>query len=462
MNNATPMPTQNLQQATPAGSPVCVTTTGQAGIQLNLSNLSCPQNCIAEMNRRYAVVQFGGKAFVIDEGSAEFTLISSSDFKQFYVNVQVPVGNNAWRPLGEYWLKHARRRQYLDGVVFAPEQSIMSSQYNLWQGYAVTADPRADCSKFLSHLKEVICSGVDEHYEYCLNWLAMMIQRPWQLPETAIVLLSGQGTGKGMIVEYVGRLLQRHYKHITNKDHIVGTFTGHLQDAVLVFADELCWEGSKSDAGALKGLITEGERMMERKYAEATKVKNCVHLVVASNEAWAVPAETSDRRFFVLDVSNHRQGDRMYFSALAQEMEGSGPSGLLAHLQTRNINTFDSREFPKTTARLQQQLRSLDEADQWIHEFLINGSVSPEAQWASRIVKLTALEAFRTWRTRNGVRNAVVSHAIIAPALKKYGVTTGKTTAKGGKQRQNCYVFPTLKDMRAAFENNLGHAIGWQ
>ena len=57
------------------------------------------------------------------------------------------------------------------------------------------------------------------------------------------------------------------------------------------------WTGNKSDAGILKALITEPTRFMEKKFADAIQVKNCTHLIFASNEIWAIPAESTDRRY---------------------------------------------------------------------------------------------------------------------------------------------------------------------
>jgi hypothetical protein len=59
-----------------------------------------------------------------------------------------------------------------------------------------------------------------------------MVQHPGRLPEVAMELLSGQGTGKGLFMQYLGSLFGRHYKHITDKNHLLGIFSRHLHDAV--------------------------------------------------------------------------------------------------------------------------------------------------------------------------------------------------------------------------------------
>jgi hypothetical protein len=43
-----------------------------------------------------------------------------------------------------------------------------------------------------------------------------MIQRPWELPGTAVVLRGLQGTGKNTFADILGRLVARHYGVVTS------------------------------------------------------------------------------------------------------------------------------------------------------------------------------------------------------------------------------------------------------
>jgi hypothetical protein len=44
-----------------------------------------------------------------------------------------------------------------------------------------------------NHIREVICSGNDEHFEYLLNWAALMFQRPERQGEVAVVVRGTKG-----------------------------------------------------------------------------------------------------------------------------------------------------------------------------------------------------------------------------------------------------------------------------
>jgi hypothetical protein len=87
------------------------------------------------------------------------------------------------------------------------------------------------------------------------------------------------------------------------------------------------WPGDKSAEGTLKRLITEPRLFIERKGIDGFEVENCIHLVMASNDEWVVPASIDERRFVVSRVSDHRRGDAAYFAELVKELRRRRPGG---------------------------------------------------------------------------------------------------------------------------------------
>lgn len=426
---------------------------------LDKAKLQEPDQCIAELNRRYAVVKHGGRTLILDEGGHTLDFLNFRCFENLYANVHVPAGKHSVR-VAKYWIEHPDRRQYLDGIAFCPEGNISADTYNLWRGFAVEADPTANCELFIAHLKEVICGGDANCYEYFFNWLALMIQRPWVLPGVAIVLRSDQGTGKGLLMQYLGKMLGSHYKAVTGMKHLVGQFSGHLEDAVLVFADEVAWDGSKADAGTLKGMITEPTRMLERKYADALPVRNCVHVVIASNEQLVVPAEMSDRRYCMVDVSNDRIGAAEYFEKLVQEMEGKGPAALLSLLQSHDILQYNPAKFPVTQAKIDQQLEFLDPVETWLLEIVetgeaISGSANDCGSWPDRIPKRELYNEFITWFNRRHLKVQVPTQARFTKTLKVHGFEDVKAKVFNSGKRTNGYALPSPEVIKHSVKKRL-------
>jgi len=144
------------------------------------------------------------------------------------------------------------------------------------------------------HIERVICAGNAAHAEYLLNWIARMFQQPNRPGEVAVVLRGLKGSGKGILFTWLAKAWGQHGVHITNAKHLVGNFNAHLRDAVMLFADEAFFAGDRQHESVLKGLITEPTLPIEGKYQNVVQVANMLHVGMASNSDWVVPATRDD------------------------------------------------------------------------------------------------------------------------------------------------------------------------
>jgi hypothetical protein len=268
--------------------------------------------------------------------------------------------------------------------------------YNLWRGFAVDAIP-GDCSLYLDHVRENVCASNEEHYDYLLGWMARMIQKPGEPAYTAVVLRGKQGTGKGFFAHSLGRLFGHHYMSINNAKHLTGNFNGHLQDCVLLFADEAFYAGNKSGESTLKSIISEELVPIERKGYQTEMSRNCLHVVMASNEDWVVPANVDDRRFFVLDVSARRACDTEYFGKIDRQLEEGGYQALLHHLLNLDLGRFNARTVPKTSALRAQKEMSLRPKEEWWLSCLQDGSIVAAAGWPEKATACDMLHELATF-----------------------------------------------------------------
>jgi hypothetical protein len=334
---------------------------------------------VARLNSRYAVVNEAGKAVIYERRDDPLlerkvlVRIEFEAFKKFYLNDRIKIAlpapggkppKEVTKTSAEWWLIDKRRRQYLDGVVFDPTNNAPPTCWNLWSGFAVDPQP-GDWTLMRNHISEVICSRNAEHAEYVLNWLARMFQLPDRQGEVALVLKGEKGSGKGILCQFVRKAWGAHGIHITNAKHLVGNFNAHLRDCVFLFADEAFYAGDKQHEGVLKGLITEPTLPIEGKYQNAVMVRNMLHLAMASNADWVIPATHDERRYAVFQVSDHRIGHRDYFSAIEKQMNRGGLAAMICDLQHRDISKFEVRDIPKTAAMANQQKHSLDSLQRW-------------------------------------------------------------------------------------------------
>jgi hypothetical protein len=347
---------------------------------------------LAEMNEKYSVVQDGGKVDVLmferhaqpigKYNHVRFVpaFLSFTDFRNLHCNrnvfvkeirkgveVMVPM------PLGAWWLKHPQRRQY-EGLTFQPGGvPVVDGRLNLWRGFGAEPLP-GDWSLLRKHIREVLATGNPDSDTYIMNWIAWGVQHPDQRAEVALVFKGKRGTGKGTLGNTLVRLFGQHGVQISNAKYLTG-FNAHLRDACFLFADEAYWPGDKSAEGDFKRLITEPSLFIEGKGRDAVTSANKLHVMMASNEDWIVPAGERERRYAAFDVSEKHIQEEKYFDPLYAQLENGGYGAMLHDLLQHDVNGWHPRRLPKNNALLAQQQRSLSPLDSWWAELLETGTL---------------------------------------------------------------------------------------
>jgi hypothetical protein len=383
---------------------------------------------VDEMNKQYAVVPMGSDILVLEECivipelaaiQPKYRFWKKAGFRNYFENkLMITVDTNG-KPIknshADIWLAHEDRRTYPGGVgLFPNKPQRYHGYFNLWQGLAVEPE-KGDWSLFQDHIKEIICRGDQKLYTWILDWMADLVQDPGEPKGTAIVMSGVEGCGKGTFCQMIGKLFGTHYKHLTNDEHLVGRFNGHMVDAVFVFADEAVFGGDRKAAGKLKALVTEKIITGERKGVDAIQYRNCAHVVMASNESWFIPAGPQSRRWLVMDVHDKMANNRPYFNQLHLQMEEyGGLEAMLYDLMNRKI-TSDLRYAPETRALQAQreQYSTMDSVVEWWIEQLSMGhlqvpsldtEIGEGEKWPNRVIKTDMLQAYSDWCSKRNRR----------------------------------------------------------
>jgi hypothetical protein len=418
---------------------------------------------LVKMNARYAVVRIGGKTRVVfmeespgHPGSKVPIYCSLPDFRAFHENPKKWIeinGKSKLVGLGTWWIRNEHRRQY-ERVVFDPGAAPNPDALNLWAGFPVEPDDSGDCSLYLAHATNVICSGNDEHATYLLDYLAWGVQNPGTRPEVAVVLRGDEGTGKGVLVHAYGSLFGAHYVHVSQPGHLVGNFNSHLQQARVLFADEAFFAGDPRHNGVLKALITEPQIKIEPKGIDVISVPNMLMVFMASNNDWVVPAGASARRYFVVDVSDARKQHLAYFEAINKQLDNGGRAALLDFLLNRDLTNFNIRAVPQTQALADQKARSRRGVDLLV-ELLASEGVLPNAHAAYPAVTVTSGEEKGDgfWPAARKLVPELkhLNTRVIGRVLKSdWGCKPWESHGRSGLE------FPPLCELRAAFERKHG------
>lgn len=330
------------------------------------------RDLVEQMNERFCAILSGGKFLVYMEDEDDaftpprrvWTKLSREAFLHFHEDERVAqMGSKREVSVAEAWLASPRRRKYR-GIVMDPE-GRHDGRLNLWRGWSLEPRP-GDWSLMRELVERVLCSGDRASADYVLRWIAFMLQRPGTSPEAAICFRGREGTGKGTLARALMAIAGAHGLTVSSPQQFAGRFNAHLRNVAFLFADEAFWPGHKEAEGVLKQLVTEPVVSYEGKGADIVSGRNLVHLMMASNNDWIVPAGLDARRFAVFDVSDERRNDKAFFGALNAQMAAGGLAAMLHDLLALDVSGWHpSRGIPQTQALAEQKAASLDPASKW-------------------------------------------------------------------------------------------------
>jgi phage/plasmid primase-like uncharacterized protein len=420
---------------------------------------------LEQMLSKFSIVLVGGSARILTWKKRQLyeggdhdvaTLLTAADFKLYHQNkfeiVKGPNGKPCRQQIANLFLDQAKR---YDDLAFMPGAGpIVGKAMNLWRGFGVV--PKAGRWPLLrAHMRDVMAAGIEKNDLYNFQWMAWTYQNPGRQAEVALVFRGLKGTGKGTLGNAMCRTFGPHGLQISNGKHLVGSFNMHMSQCTFLFADEAYWPGAKEGEGALKRLITEPTLTIETKGVDLFAVANRLHVMIAGNDPWLVPASGDERRFAVNDVSDHRRGDQAYFRALYAEMNNGGLAAMLHDMLAFDLKRWHPRyDVPQSDALQKQKAMSRKGVDALVEIIATEGSV-PCSHLLYRDIAVT---------TGEGAGKGFYAHAKnLVPELRFVSSTIIATTLveqwgcerwKSGNDRG--VRFPPLAKLRAAFDARHG------
>jgi hypothetical protein len=460
------------------GAPDYIKAEEPKGLPQEPFNFGPDETLLAEMNRDNCVVPEGGKTWVLRFEQAETNIQGEvcryqeprffryHDFRHLYRN-RYTIGRNSV-DVGRWWFEHPNRRQHA-GVAFLPAgPPIINGRVNLWRGWGV--EPKqGDWSLLREHIFEVLASRDEEVDRYVLNWLAFAVQHPDQQAETALALLGERGSGKGTLGNAMCRIFGQHAQHISSPDHLAGRFNHHLRTCSFLFADESYGPKDKSAEGVLKRLITEPTLTIEQKGHDVVEQPNFLHVLLASNNEWVVPAGPFERRFVVLRVAESHRQDPRWFGPIYQQLREGGYAAIFYDLLHRDLTNWHPREIVRTSELVRQQAESLNPFEDWWFELLQTGVLAgadpddPSVAISNRYQhKVVEVDEYGNKHARFVWRDGVYDQARrVSPRLKstsehKLGKYLGdqgcvSTRCRRSSSQRRGWQFPPLADCRKAW-----------
>ncbi|SHJ78647.1 hypothetical protein SAMN04488012_12020 [Palleronia salina] len=337
------------------------------------------------MTGRFSYVVLDGEAKVaVPQGRGEnFLLWKDSTLAKLYINRAVsyevtgPKGRVKTHKIkpDEIFL-YARQRQTFASTCFEPDpvkaaDAARRDIFNLWTGFR--AQPReGDWSKLRNHIRDNLCSGNKKHFNFVMTWLASTFARPGVKVPSSLVIIGEQGTGKSKVFDWVREAIGAAALKVSAGKHLTGNFNAHLDGKIFLTCEEAFWGGDKQAAGVMKDIVSSDTLQIEGKFEKLVTRPNYLNTVFISNNSWVVPVDGEDaRRFFVLECSNARKKDAVFFGEIDDQMRRGGMEAMVHELMhwnpaTVDLTWHDLRNPPVTEALRQQAGMGLEGAEERI------------------------------------------------------------------------------------------------
>ena len=222
------------------------------------------------------------------------------------------------------------------------------------------------CSRTRYNLKNYLCAGNEEFFNYFERYIAHILQYPKEIPGIMIIFSGAQGTGKDLLVEFLANMIGNNlYLGIGKMADLFSNFNSNHQGKLLVRINEISDKGIQFEKhDELKNLITATKVRIESKGIDAYEHEHLARYIGFSNKANIIQLENSDRRMAMIttddSMSSPSPDNRDYFLKILEEKKDPLMlSDAFSYFANLPLDDFNIRNIPHTDYRATQKITSL-------------------------------------------------------------------------------------------------------
>ena len=407
---------------------------------------------LTKMNEQYSHVVVGGKHRIMTYkpcpvDGLRMTFEGINDFYNYYAHKPKVANKNQ----GLAWFSWEGKAFYCNGIGYYPNTSKLPKHvFNTFQGFGCQPQT-GDITLILKHIREVLCARDDKAADYFIEWLAHIVQKPNEKPTVAILIKSAEGTGKGTVYRLLKKVLGANAHQVNGSYQIMGRFNGILAGRLLIFGDEVDMTDKKVFDKA-KGMISEPTISMELKGIDPEPVPNMARFIFTGNHDQIISAGTRERRFLVLEPSEHMIDDQVYWQSLNTLIDEGGSPAFLDYLQNIDLCNFNPFKAPATKGLIDEKLQGLKPALAYFHSEL---SKPRPFNGAARLNASELISTYCYWATdiRLDIQQPA-ARSQMGKAMKAFKIEAqGRSDRADGKY----YELPDADTFRDRFAKHLGH-----
>jgi len=267
--------------------------------------------------------------FIKEEKNDKLITFTPKNFKDAYLHLTYEgvnkktgeVINQAF--IEKYMKANPNMRKYTDMDTYPDTSKCPVDNYNLWRKFDVEKiteyeEDNLGLKFILNHIK-ILCNHQMEVYEYVLDFLAHMFQKPQEKAGIFVLFISKQGTGKGLLFELLGNMLgnDKVFETPTPERDVWGSHNSRMMNSYLVNLEELKFLATKGSEGIFKNYITQPKMLINPKGKDQIEITSYHRFIGSMNpEDSDIPLKTveGDRRNLLIRCSDETKGDVEYFN----------------------------------------------------------------------------------------------------------------------------------------------------
>ena len=248
------------------------------------------------------------------------------------------------------WLLDGNKRTY-DRLVCKPRKDHTEDEYNIFKDFIGSKaqgvnDP--GFKRFLELLKMIV-NHDEKGFEYVKKWIALLIQKPWEIPRTCLVFIGEQGVGKDTFWDFVGEKLIGAWANVRDADRdLYGSFATAMTGTFLQKLEEANPASNRSNQDKFKGFVTGNKQVINPKGMPSYEIEAYPHFVSTSNRNPFV-VEQTDRRLVYWWCSSEKLGDSVFWTETYELLNDEGTvASVYNYFMNYDITGFNSCVPPET------------------------------------------------------------------------------------------------------------------
>lgn len=261
------------------------------------------------------------KAFYIKEYDEYITIFNQSKFYEAYKDY-------GYKGFIKQWLEDVKKRKYRDVGTYPNERDCPPDVFNTWRKFRCELideyeHKQEELEFMLNHIM-ILCNNEEKIYNYVIKWIAHMIQYP-EFKSTAITLISGEGAGKGSLINFMKKMLgsNKVFETANPSRDVWGTFNNMMLDSFFVNINEMSKRDIVYFEGNFKSLTTDIDMVMNIKGLSQFTVQSYHRYLITTNNQEPLDTSRDDRRNLIIKSSDELIGNREYFKKFNEYVESN-------------------------------------------------------------------------------------------------------------------------------------------